>query len=252
LENLMARFEMLNNVEHRDVRILTQRSADTGDAVQYVVTFPLELRRAQAHYPIFFQKDSNTGQFFPIILLGFEKGENLFLGPNGWEPPYVPMSILRGPFLIGYQSNPEHRDGRQAVITIDMESPLLTSAEDGQPLFLEHGGSTPYLENLTELLEDIQLGLEMNAPFVGALTDNNLIENVTMSITLNDGAERQLLGLYTINEDRLNELDDAAVASLHKAGHLQSIYMIMASHAHFRAMIERRNAQIREPATDLG
>ncbi|MFT4873473.1 SapC family protein, partial [Congregibacter sp.] len=242
----MARYEMLNNVEHRDVRILTQRSADTGDAVQYAVTFPLELRRAQAHYPIFFQKDANTGQFFPIILLGFEKGENLFLGPEGWEPPYVPMSILRGPFLIGYQANAEHADGRQAVITIDMESPLLTSAEDGQPLFLEHGGSTPYLENLTELLEDIQLGLELNASFVEALSDNDLIESVTMSITLKNDAERQLLGLYTINEDRLNELDDAVVASLHKAGHMQSIFMIMASHSHFRAMIDRRNAQLPE------
>lgn len=248
----MARYEMLNNVEHRDVRILTQRNADTGDAVQYVVTFPLELRRAQAHYPIFFQKDASTGQFFPIILLGFEKGENLFLSEDGWEPSYVPMSILRGPFLIGYQSNPESPDGRQAVITINMDSPLLTSAEDGQPLFLEHGGSSPYLENLTALLEDIQLGLEMNPPFVKALTDNDLIESVSMSITLNDGAERQLLGLYTINEDRLNELDEAAVAALHQAGHLQSIYMIMASHSHFRAMIDRRNALLPKQEPSLG
>ena len=112
------------------MRIVTQRSAETGDAVQYVMTFPLEFRRAQTHYPIFFQKDPNTGRFFPIILLGFEQGENLFLGPEGWEPPYVPMSILRGPFLIGFQENADHPDGRQAVITIDMDSPLITSAED--------------------------------------------------------------------------------------------------------------------------
>jgi hypothetical protein len=119
-------------------------------------------------------------------------------------------------------------------------------------LFLEHGGSTPYLENLTELLEDIQLGLELNASFVEALSDNDLIESVTMSITLKNDAERQLLGLYTINEDRLNELDDAVVASLHKAGHMQSIFMIMASHSHFRAMIDRRNAQLPESAANLG
>ena len=248
----MPRYEMLNNLEHRDVRILTQRSADTGDAVQYVMTFPLEFRRAQAHYPIFFQKDPNTGKFFPIILLGFEEGENLFLGPDGWLPPYVPMSILRGPFLIGYQTNADHPEGRQAVITIDMDSPLITTAEDAQPLFLEHGGSAPYLENLTELLEDIQLGLEMNTAFVQALTDNDLIEGVTMSITLNDGAERQLLGLYTINEDRLNELEGEAVTALHRDGHLQSIYMIMASHSHFRSMIERRNAPVPDPVADAG
>ncbi|MFK7828839.1 MAG: SapC family protein [Congregibacter sp.] len=240
----MARYEMLNNIEHRDVRIRTKRSAETGDAVQYVVTFPLELRRAQAHYPIFFQKDANTGKFYPIILLGFEEGENLYLGPDGWDPLYVPMSVLRGPFLIGYQANPEHVDGRQAVITIDMDSPLITmSREEGTPVFLEHGGSAPYLENLTQLLEDIQLGLEMNVGLVDALVDQDLIESVTMGITLNDGAERQLLGLYTINEDRLNELDGEAVAALHKDGHLQSIFMIMASHAQFNALVDRRNAK---------
>jgi hypothetical protein len=248
----MARYEMLNNVEHRDVRILTQRSAATGDAVQYVMTFPLEFRRAQAYYPIFFQKDSNTGKFFPIILLGFEQGENLFLGAEGWEPPHIPMSVLRGPFLIGYQSKPEHPDGRQAVITIDMDSPLLTTAEGGQPLFLEHGGSAPYLENLTQLLEDIQLGLEMNTAFVQALEDNDLIESVTMSVTLKDGAERQLLGLYTINEDRLKELDSEVLAALHRAGHLQSIYMIMASHSHFSEMVNRRNQRLPDPIADAG
>jgi hypothetical protein len=241
---------MLNNVEHRDVRIRTQRSAQTGDSVQYVMTFTLEFRRAQAYYPMFFQKDPNTGRFFPMILLGFESGENLFLGPDGWEPPYVPMSILRGPFLIGYQSNPDHVDGRQAVITIDMDSPLLTTREDGQPLFLEHGGSTPYLENLTQLLEDLQLGLELNQSFVQALVDHDLIESVTMNITLNDGAERQLLGLYTINEDRLNALDGEVVAALHKEGHLQSIYMMMASHSNFRTLIDRRNAKLVDLAAD--
>ena len=248
----MAKYELLNNVEHRDVRIVTQRSAETGDAVQYVMTFPLEFRRAQTHYPIFFQKDPNTGRFFPIILLGFEQGENLFLGPEGWEPPYVPMSILRGPFLIGFQENADHPDGRQAVITIDMDSPLITSAEDGQPLFLEHGGSTPYLETVTQLLEDIQLGLEMNTTFIDAMTAHDLIEGVTMSITLKDGAERQLLGLYTVNEDRLNELGADALAELHKAGHLQSIYMMMASHSHFNAMVSRRNDQLPEPETTAG
>ncbi|MFT4875119.1 MAG: hypothetical protein ACI9KD_003264 [Congregibacter sp.] len=50
----------------------------------------------------------------------------------------------------------------------------------------------------------------------------------------------------------MNELDDAVVASLHKAGHMQSIFMIMASHSHFRAMIDRRNAQLPESAANLG
>lgn len=246
----MSRYEMLNNVQHRDLRVVTRRSAATGDAVQYVVTFPLEFRRAQAHYPIFFRKDPSTGKLFPIILLGFEEGENLFLGADGWEPPYVPMSVLRGPFLIGFQTNPDLPEGRQAVITVNMDSPLLTTEEDGQPLFLEHGGSAPYLETLKDLLEDIRLGLEMNERLIEVLTEQELIESVTMSITLNDGAERQLLGLYTINEERLNALDGERLEALHREGHLQSIYMIMASHSQFQELLRRRNAKL--PTADEG
>lgn len=242
----MARYEMLNNVQHRDVRVVTRRSAATGDAVQFVMTFPLEFRRAQAHFPIFFQKDPNTGKLFPIILLGFEQGENLFLGPNGWETPYVPMSVLRGPFLIGFQENPEAPEGKQAVITVNMDSPLITTSEDGARLFLEHGGSSDYLENLTDLLEDIQAGLEMNAVFIEALEDHDLIESVTLDVTLNNGAQRQLLGLYTINEDRLTELDGDVLSALHRGRHLQSIYMILASHGHFSKLIDRRNAMLAE------
>ena len=246
----MARYEMLNNVEHRDLRVMTRRSAATGDAVQFVMTFPLEFRRAQAHFPIFFQKDPNTGKFFPIILLGFEQGENLFLGPEGWETPYVPMSILRGPFLIGYQESHDHEEGKQAVITVNMESPLITTEGEGARLFLEHGGTSDYLENITELLEDIQAGLDMNKSFIQALEDFNLIESVALNVTLNNGAERQLVGLYTINEERLNQLDGEALAALHTGHHLQSIFMVLASHSNFSKLIDRRNAML--PESDDG
>ncbi len=113
-------------------------------------------------------------------------------------------------------------------------------------------GTTEYVENLTNLLEDIQLGLEQNEAFVQALTDLDLIESVTMSITLNDGAERQLVGLYTINEDRLNELDAAALASLHAEKHLQSIYMILASQGQFAKMVDMRNAMLPAPVANAG
>ena len=248
----MARYEMLNNVQHRDLRVLTRRSAATGDAVPYVMTFPIEFRRAQAHFPIFFQKDPNTGKFFPIILLGFEKGENLFLGPDGWETPYVPMGILRGPFLIGYQEKPDHEEGKQAVITVNMDSPLITTSQEGARLFLEHGGTSDYLENITELLEDIQVGLEMNKEFIQALEDHDLIESVSLNITLDNGAERQLQGLYTINEERLNELDGDALAALHRDRHLQSIYMMLASHSQFNKLVDKRNAMLAEAGDDDG
>ena len=56
-----------------------------GDAVMSAVTFPAEFRSLQAHYPIVFRKSQDGTTFEPVALFGFEEGQNLFLGPHGWD-----------------------------------------------------------------------------------------------------------------------------------------------------------------------
>src|SRR5687767_10021724 len=96
----MTKHALLSNIAHKDLRVITQRSARYGDDVMATVTFPAEFRNVQAHYPIVFSK-TKEGLFNPLALFGFRDKQNLFLGPNGWEVPYVPLMIERQPFLIG-------------------------------------------------------------------------------------------------------------------------------------------------------
>jgi hypothetical protein len=234
---------MLNNVDHQNVKIITDRSADYGDNVHCALTFPMEFRRVQASYPIFFQKDDDTGEFYPIALFGFEPGENLFLDENGWNANYVPLMVQRHPFLIGYQADPEADDGKRPVVSIDMDSPRVSETE-GEPLFLPHGGTSEFLTAITTALEDIQFGHQMNNEFIGALIELNLIESVSMEIELNDGSKRQLLGLYTIDEGQLEQLDSEALGKLHDRHFLLPIFMILASHSSFRTLIDKRNEKL--------
>ena len=234
---------MLNNVEHQNVRIITDRSAEYGDDVHFVMTFPIEFRRIQACFPIFFQKDASTGKFFPMALLGVEEGQNLFLGEDGWDAAYVPLMLQRGPFLIGYQQDAEAPEGKRSVVSIDMDNPRI-SETDGEPLFLPHGGTSDFLGSMTRTLEDIQYGHQMNEEFVDMLLEFDLIESVAMEVELNNGAKRQLLGLYTINEDRLEQLDGEALGKLHSKHYLLSIYMILASLSSFRTLIDKMNARL--------
>ncbi len=239
----MPNIQMLNNVEHQNVKVITDRSADYGDNVHFVMTFPIEFRRIQACFPIFFQKDAGNGKFFPMALLGVEEGQNLFLGENGWEASYVPLMLQRGPFMIGFQQDAESPEGKRSVVSIDMDSPRI-SETDGEPLFLPHGGTTDFLTSMTRTLEDIQYGHQMNEDFVDALLEFDLIESVAMEVELNNGAKRQLLGLYTINEDRLEQLDGEALGKLHSKHHLLPIYMILASLSSFRTLIDRMNDRL--------
>lgn len=223
---------LLNNVDHKDLRIITTRSADYGDNVMFAPTFPNEFRNVQAHYPIVFRKAAD-GQFQPLALFGFEEKQNLFLSSHGWDATYVPLMLERAPFLIG-------RSDQQLMVHVDLDSPRV-SRTDGEPVFLPHGGSTEFLERMNSVLLAIHEGIESTAPFIGRLLEYQLLESFVLDIQLANGSQNRLTGFYTLNEERLANLSGFALEILSKAGHLQAAYMAIASLANFRALIERQN-----------
>ena len=239
----MTNYVLLNDQEHAKLKIITTRSADYGDNVKYVMTFPFEFRNIQSCYPIFFQKDPDSGTFYPLALFGFENNENLFLSEAGWDAHYIPIMIRRQPFLIGFQEDADDPEKKNAVVSIDMDNPRV-SESDGEALFLEHGGSSEYLQEMSASLELIHQANEHSKRFVDALIEHDLLESFTLNIDLDDGSSNQLLGFYTINEDSVQQLDAESLASLNQNGFLQPIFMVLASHSCLRSLIDRKNASL--------
>lgn len=239
----MSNFALLNNVDHQDVRVITERSAAYGDNVMYAMTFPFEFRDIQAHYPILFQKDEN-GDFYPVALFGFEQQENLFLDRHGWNARYVPAMIRRQPFLIGYQIPKDQPDGEaNRMLSIDMDHPRV-SRETGEPLFQPLGGRTEYLEQVANLLEAIYQGTEHNKAFAAALDEHNLIESVGFDIALDDGTRNQLLGFYAIDEERVQQLSGDVLGRFNEQGYLMPLFMVLASMTNMRTLIEEKNRRM--------
>ena len=227
----MTRQVLLNNVAHKDLRVITKRGAQYGDDVMAVMTFPAEFRNLQAHYPIVFSK-SKEGVFSPLALFGFREKQNLFLGADGWDVPYVPLMVERHPFYIGRGANDEE------VIHVDLDSPRI-SQTDGESLFKEHGGSSEFLDRMSSVLATISQGMVATQPFVGALQEYDLLESFSLDITFADGAQHRFAGFHTVQEERLAKLDAEALGKLHARGYLQAIFMVIASLAHFRDLIAR-------------
>src|SRR5262245_17892965 len=186
----MSRHELLNNVTHKNVRIITDRSARYGDDMMASLTFPAEFRNIQAHYPIVFSR-SPEGVFNPLALFGFRDKQNLFLGPDGWDVPYIPMMVDRIPFYIGTGAND------QRVINIDMDHPRVSQAE-GEALFLEHGGTSPFLDRVNGVLSIIHDNLAASQHFIAALVEHNLLESFVLDIKFRDGAEHRFGGFFTV------------------------------------------------------
>lgn len=225
----MHRHVLLDNVTHKDLRIVTTRGARYGDAVMAAATFPAEFRNVQAYYPIVFQKQA-TG-FQPLALFGWQEGENLFLGEGGWDAAYVPLAIERQPFLVGF-------DGDEPVIHLDAASPRVGTAE-GEPVFLPHGGRTEFLDRMSAMLLALHEGLQATPAFVQALLALELLEPFALDIERRDGSLHRWSGFYTVHEERLRRLDGAALDALHRAGHLEPVFMVLASMSRLRDLIDR-------------
>ena len=237
----MTNFQLLNNVQHKDLKVIIDRSADLGDNVWYAVTFPNEFKNLQRHYPVFFIKNPDDGEFQAVAMFGVEEGENLFLDENGWNASYIPLNIMRQPFLIGFQDQ-EHggETRREPVVSIDIDSPRI-HPELGEPVFLEHGGNSDLLESVNSILNVLYVGMSTTKPFFKTLEELDLLETFVLDAQLSDGSEHRLAGFYTINEDVLAELEGPELEMLNKRGYLEAIYMVIASMTNLSALLERKN-----------
>lgn len=244
----MAKHALVNNQEHQDIKVITKRSEELGDNVWFALTFPMEFRSAQAHYPIFFNKDPNTGKFVSVALFGFKEQENLFLDANGWNASYIPVSILRHPFLIANQMvNEDGVEKPQRMLTIDLDNPRVSKTE-GEPLFLPFGGNSDFLDKTASMLEALHLGATDGQKFTEILVDLDLLEPFTLDVKLDNGSQHQMIGFYTINEDKLDQLDINQLQRLKEQGYLQAIYMAIASQSNIRSLLNKKNALATETA----
>jgi hypothetical protein len=236
----MPNFALLNNIDHKDTRIITSRGPEYGDNVMYAMTFPAEFRSVQAEYPILFHRDG-AGERFAVALFGFQQGENLFLEDAGWQARYVPAMIRRQPFLIGYQESKNPAEPEKIrVLSLDMDHPRISTTE-GEPLFQPLGGRTEFLEEMADLLESIYAGQNHGREFVAALEAHDLLEPVTFDITLNDGSRNQLLGFDTIDEERLQSLPGETLEEFARQGFLLPVFMVLASTVNIRKLVDRKN-----------
>jgi hypothetical protein len=238
----MANHQPLNNVTHQNLRIKTGFHPDFGDDDSYARLTLDELVHAQSEYPLFFRKQAETGQFEIIAMLGLGEQENLFVNESGWHAHYVPLSVQRRPFLIGFQQAPGQAEP-EATVHIDIDSPRISESE-GEAVFLEQGGQAPLLQHVNSVLKALHEGLPKVAQFVDVLQNHELIEPVDLNVQLDNGEKLEVGGLYTIQEDNLRDLTADVLGNMHTQGYLKAIYMMVASLQNLSRLIERKNASL--------
>ena len=248
----MQRNEVLNNVTHEHLIVKSEYSALLKDDITSTLTYTTEFVDIQKEYPILCRKNPDGEEYQAIVFFGFEKNENLFLVDidsnnqknPGWNAEYVPAVMARGPFSIGV-----HREfiggveKQNAMVHVDISHPKIAEV-NGQRLFLENGGNSPFLNHIVRTLEIINDGIPLTRKMFDHFNKYGLLEPVVLDIEFLDQSKLKISGFETISLKRMSQLRGAELEDLNKSGFLQAAYYMVASMSNVKKLIDLKNRKI--------
>ncbi|MEM9572832.1 MAG: SapC family protein [Pseudomonadota bacterium] len=224
----MSNYQLLDNVAHADLKVNVGFGAAFGDNINQALVFPTEFQELQREYPIFFRK-SEEDKYYAIVLLGLDRDENLFLENDVWNARYIPAAQMRGPFSVALRMGDDGlRENAEPLIQIDLDNPRV-SKNAGEPIFLPHGGQTPYLEHVTQQLRKIHIGASIVDEFFGELDSIGLIEPITVEAKFTETEQYTVPDIYTISASRMMSLTGEELYKLNQLGLLEHCFAILAS-----------------------
>lgn len=232
----------LNNVEHKDLCVITQPVAGTPDRVNRCLIHVNEIADLHKEFPILFYRDPASNQLQTHAILGLDKDENLFLDEEGWTSRYVPALLAKGPFSLTYHQH-EGSDQPEAVICVDMQDTRVSTTE-GQPVFLPFGGDAPYLSGVKKALQSIQVGAQYDNTLFTLMESMSLLEPVSIQIKLNDDMQISFNQYLTVSQEKLANLSGEQLAQLNQYGVLGLLYFSVSSLANFQRLIDLKSVSL--------
>ena len=226
---MAANYIPLDKDKHSGLKINMQHGfAFAKDTHLSAVTLR-EFGQVATCMPMAFIQDPQSGNYHAVAMLGIESNQNLYMHDGKWQGHSVPMNIQRFPFDV-------RPDGDKLGVYIDENSDLIT--EDGEALFTEDGEPTDFLKNRQQMLGDIANSEMATQRFVKELQDLELLEPLEMTVHYASGQQRNVTGVTTVSEARLNELEDEKILELRKTGFLGAIYAMLMSLGQLNRLVQ--------------
>ena len=229
-----SKIELLDSVKHRDLRVNTKQFNYSQNNINTCVVMAGELSSLVHEYPIFITKSPETGQFQLSAILGFEKGENLYLDGESWRAKYLPLDILRRPFRAHL---PEGEFTIGGKLALDISSPLF-DLTNGERIFDDSGKPTKYLERIQHTFAQLMSGTKQTKELLQIAVEYELLEQISLNVDLVEQGTTQLNGLYTFNQKAISNLTGNKLKTCHQSGLLQVCHLVLSSALHLDNLIQ--------------
>ncbi|MBR8842822.1 MULTISPECIES: SapC family protein [Pseudoalteromonas] len=195
-----------------------------------VVITPSEVAKAALNFPICFIKSGGDAKFQMIAILGLETGKNAFYRGNRFESPYIPQHLVKYPFVLAKTSDEK--------TYLAIHASALNSSGIGEPLFQDSGELSDFLKLRHSQLEELYRQDELSFQFVNRLSELGLLTEFSFKFDLGDGEKKEIGGLYSVDRELLNSLDDESLLSLQKSGMLEAVHAHLLSLGQLQRVID--------------
>ncbi len=184
----------------------------------------LELPRAMISLPIALTREG--GGYVPAAILSLQPGKGLFVAQSGsWAGDYIPSAFRAYPFRLA------KTESGQIVLCIDEDSGALREGSQGNRFFEDDGQPAKATLDILNFLKSIEQNRQTTAVACAALQKHQLIQPWPVTTKTGTG-EKQVAGLFKIDEPALNKLSGEALQELAQTGALMIAYCQLLSMQH--------------------
>jgi len=193
----------VSNARHRDWSVKPSDGFSFASHANSVPLMAVEFIAAAHEYPIVFTLDENKVAM-PVVVLGYDADRSLYVKSDGsWDAKYVPAFIRRYPFIFSTSD-----DEKTLTLCIDEAyEGFVRDARDGERLFDDDGGRTPYLERMLEFVNQYQGEHQRTVAYGRALAGLDILQASEAKFAFGDGKEQALRGFYCVSREKLKTLD---------------------------------------------
>lgn len=228
------KIELLDPLNHLHIKVNTNLVDVPEYSVNAVSIVASELSTLSHEFPIFITKNPQTEQYQLTAILGFDRGENLYLQDGQWQATYLPLDILRRPFQIFF---PDEKNPSQGHIAVDTESKLIQTAK-GEPLFDQKGRNTDFLKRIEQSFSQLMGGMPHTQELLNKASELELLEPISLNLDIPNKETKSVSGLYNFNQEAVTKLSGKKLKEAHDAGILQVCHLVLSSSLHLNKLIK--------------
>jgi len=232
----MANITPIKKETHQNIKIAAERDlAHVANQHIAPITAP-EYSQAATSYPVIIVKDQGTERYRSVVMLGLEASENLYHKKDSWNAVYIPQSISMAPFSLGVDPDKE----KTLTACVDLDSKFVGEDKENA-LFDDEGNFTDFCKGVQDSLGRLYDNEVVNEKFIKELVDNDLLLELELHINLASGETKKLVGLYGIDEKKVQALSDDKVLDFHKRGLFIPIHAMLGSAGQINRLAQLRN-----------